>query len=136
MPDSVVIDTNIAIYLAKNNERTRRYGALVDGKVIAISFITVAELSLNSRKAADPKAAQAYWDERLPFFAILWPDAEMCEIWAGITAGLKKGTTRQDNDLWIAASALRYSLPLVTHNAKDFEGIANLEVRTLPDPPR
>ncbi|NEP13006.1 MAG: type II toxin-antitoxin system VapC family toxin [Symploca sp. SIO2C1] len=35
-------------------------------------------------------------------------------------------------DAWIAATALRHDLPLVTHNIKDFVGISNLQLVTPP----
>jgi predicted nucleic acid-binding protein len=54
---------------------------------------------------------------------------ETVEVWADITARLKSaGMTRQDNDLWVAACALRYGLPLATNNEKHFAGIPNLTV--------
>ena len=36
-------------------------------------------------------------------------------------------------DAWIAACAVRHGLPLVTHNAKDFQGVDALQVITEPD---
>lgn len=33
-------------------------------------------------------------------------------------------------DAWIVATALRHELPLITHNAKDYQGIAGLDCRT------
>lgn len=33
-------------------------------------------------------------------------------------------------DAWIAATALQYELPLVTHNPTDFEDIEKLEIVT------
>ena len=34
-------------------------------------------------------------------------------------------------DAWIAATALRHDLPLITHNIKDFQEISNLR-RIIP----
>ena len=36
----------------------------------------------------------------------------------------------QPNDAWIAACAVRHAVPLVTHNAKDFEGITSSDIIT------
>ena len=38
--------------------------------------------------------------------------------------------------LWIAACALRHSIPLVTHNSKDFVGIPGLKVISEVEPPK
>jgi tRNA(fMet)-specific endonuclease VapC len=35
-------------------------------------------------------------------------------------------------DAWVAATALRHNLQLVTHNRKDFEPIANLQIISKP----
>jgi predicted nucleic acid-binding protein len=35
-------------------------------------------------------------------------------------------------DAWIAAAAMQLNLPLVTHNARDYEGIERLVVVTAP----
>lgn len=129
--DRVVIDTNVAIYLAKNNQWAGKYRPLVEDKVVAIAFPTAAELLLTSRRSSKPGKVIAFWRERFLKLAILWPDNETCEIWARITAALKdKNFVRQDNDLWIAACAVRYRLPLVTNNPTDFSHIDGLQVIT------
>jgi predicted nucleic acid-binding protein len=40
------------------------------------------------------------------------------------------GETRADNDLWIAATAVHFDVPLATNNRRHFEGIPGL--RLLP----
>ena len=47
-----------------------------------------------------------------------------------------KGSDRTiaPNDRWIAACALHHQLPLVTNNARHFEGITGLTVITEPGP--
>ena len=41
------------------------------------------------------------------------------------------GAAISAQDAWIAATALRHNLPLVTNNATDFENVSGLEVRTV-----
>jgi predicted nucleic acid-binding protein len=54
--------------------------------------------------------------------------------WAEVTwEARRKGRPIQPADAWIAASALHYQVPLITHNAGDFAVIAGLEVLTCPD---
>ncbi len=55
-------------------------------------------------------------------------DYEVCETYGRIKAALPKGRTIADNDLWIAACAMRHSVPLVTHNRKHFDDIKGLIV--------
>ena len=45
-----------------------------------------------------------------------------------ISVRLAAGRPVSTNDAWIAACALRHGIPPITRNARDFEGIAGLEV--------
>ena len=63
-------------------------------------------------------------------FTTLVPDAETARLWARIkSGGAKKGRPITFADAWIAA-ALQLNVPLVTHNAGDYEAVENLIVRT------
>ncbi len=127
MPQAVLVDTNIAIYLATGHSLAAVYRPHLEGNVLALSFPSVAELYFTARRARAPARAIEYWRERLPYYTILMSDLETCEIWAEITAEcMARGRPRQDNDLWIAATALRHELPLVTHNRRDFADIPRL----------
>ena len=57
--------------------------------------------------------------------------SEIARCYGRLMAERKRnGLPIAPNDAWIAACAARHTVPLVTHNAKDFEGIASLEVIT------
>ena len=47
-----------------------------------------------------------------------------------IVSYLFKRDTRAELYVWVAATALRYRLPLVTHNPDDFQQIPGLKVIT------
>ena len=127
MPERLLIDTNIAIYLAKEHRNLQPYRPILEGNILALGFVNAAELLLTARRASNPADTLAYWRERLPHYIVLFPDLEACAIWASIAAECyARGRPRQDNDLWTAALALRYQLPLVTHNRKHFEDIGGL----------
>lgn len=129
MPERVLIDTNIAVYLATGHALALRYWAHFDRKVLSLSFATAAELLYTARRAKNPTRTLAYWRERFRYYEVLFPDVETCEIWAQITADCaRRGHPKQDNDLWIAATALRHDIPLVTHNRRDFEDVVGLTV--------
>ena len=44
------------------------------------------------------------------------------------------GRTMAPQDAWIAATALRHQLPLVTHNPSDFQDITGIDVRSIIKP--
>lgn len=59
-------------------------------------------------------------------------DIELCRIWANLRAERQTiGQPLLAQDAWIAATAVRHDLPLVTHNAKDFQNIPKLQVLTV-----
>ena len=129
MPDTRLIDTNIAIYVASRHPTASRYAQHLDGRTLVLSFVSAAEVMYTSRRARDPGATLAFWRSTLPTYTVLFPDLETCEIWSTISASVhRRGRPRPDNDLWIAATALRHDLTLVTHNRRDFADIPDLTV--------
>jgi predicted nucleic acid-binding protein len=51
----------------------------------------------------------------------------LCVQWAEISvAARKKGRPIQTADAWIAASALYYQVPLITHNHSDYSMVEGL----------
>lgn len=127
MPGRVLIDTNIAVYLATGHALALRYWRHFDRRILSLSFATAAELLYTSPRAKNPTRTLAYWRDRFTYYDILFPDLETCELWARITAeSARRGRPKQDNDLWIAATALRHDIPLITHNRRDFDDIGGL----------
>ncbi|MDR1383895.1 MAG: PIN domain-containing protein [Planctomycetaceae bacterium] len=56
----------------------------------------------------------------------------ICECWARVRYQRRRQPI-SENDAWIAATALAYHVPLVTHNSRDFNGIDNLSLITMND---
>ena len=65
-------------------------------------------------------------------FKILDLDWQTCQLWGEVVAECRsKGRPISAQDAWIAAIALQYDLPLVTHNPSDFEPIQTLTIITV-----
>jgi tRNA(fMet)-specific endonuclease VapC len=129
VPDRVLLDTNVAIYLASEHSLAARYRLRIEGRTQVLSFATAAELTYTGLRARDPLRVTTYWRSWFPRNVILFPDLETCEIWARISADChRRGRPREDNDLWIAATALQHEVPVVTHNLRDFVDIPGLVV--------
>jgi len=95
--------------------------------------MTVAELFqwAGVRKWGTQRIAQL--EQTLTAYLIIPADLEMCRIWgAARSAGQAAGKSIAPQDAWIAATALRHQIPLVTNNASDFRTIADLDIRTAP----
>jgi len=128
---SVLVDTNVVSFLFKGDTRAESYAPHLRGHSLAISFMTVAELF--------QWAAIRNWGPRrrnelervLHKYAVLPFDISLCRTWGDIRARCRAaGKTISPQDAWIAATALRYDLPLVTHNPSNFEALEELELIT------
>lgn len=140
--DAVLLDTDVFSYLIKEGDtRALLYRRHVAGKTIALSFITVGELYVWTVKRRWNAKRVAELERRIRAAVIVPYDLDICRLYGKLKAELiTNGRTIPSNDLWIAVCAMRHSLPLVTHNRKDFEGIPSLriisesEVVALPKP--
>jgi tRNA(fMet)-specific endonuclease VapC len=93
-----------------------------------VSFITVGELLFGAEKDNWATAKLEKLKARLRSVVVVPYDYAVCEAYGHLKAGLGRGRVISDNDLWIAACAVRHSVPLVTHNRKHFDDIKGLIV--------
>ncbi|NCC34812.1 MAG: type II toxin-antitoxin system VapC family toxin, partial [Chloroflexia bacterium] len=69
---------------------------------------------------------------KLGTYLIIPVDIDLCREWGALRAEQhQQGTPINIHDAWIAATARRYTLPLVTHNPKHFSSVKNIEVRSI-----
>jgi predicted nucleic acid-binding protein len=60
-------------------------------------------------------------------FTVVPSSPDLCRAWGvAITAAQAAGRRIECADAWIAATALLYNAPLVTHNRKDYLGVPGL----------
>lgn len=88
---------------------------------------------MHTRRSPNPDAEKALARIVLGQVVHVGADDEVSRRWGELAASSSKnvaGRPRHSNDLWTAAVALRYGLPLATNNRVDFEGIPGL--RLLP----
>jgi tRNA(fMet)-specific endonuclease VapC len=96
---------------------------------IAISTVTLAELSAGAYKRADPRRLLQLIDELRSEIRVLAFDEQAAEIYGYHCGRLaRRGRSAPQFDLMIAAVALAHDLTLVTHNTGDFERIPNLRI--------
>ena len=108
--DSVLLDTNIFSYILKRHTFAERYRAHLDGKRLALSFMTVAELFRWAKeKSWGPKRIDDR-KEKLSAYVVLHSDDQTVWEYAGVRA--VKGRPINAGDAWIAATALRQDSPL------------------------
>jgi tRNA(fMet)-specific endonuclease VapC len=130
----VILDTNIVSYLMRGGREAKAYARHVQGKLLAIAFITVGEMyfGAESRNWGETKRRQL--ETTLRNFVVIPYDDEIARCYGRLVAERKRsGKPIAPNDAWIAACTVRHGVPLVTHNAKDFEGVTGLTVVTERD---
>lgn len=127
----ILIDTDIASFIFKGSTYADPYLPLLQGHQLALSFMTVAELFQWAimRQWGDLRLAQL--EEYLLNYLVIPTDQPLCRQWAKVRGDRQSiGRPISPQDAWIAATALRHNLPLVTHNIKDFLNISNLKLLT------
>lgn len=131
--NEVLLDTNVVSYLLREADtRAGLYRPHIQNRTAVISFVTVGELYYWAERRKWGAVRMRSMEERINDAIILPYDLEICRVYARLKNGLKtpSGSHRLvgDNDLWIAACAVRHDMPLVTHNRRHFEGIPGINL--------
>jgi tRNA(fMet)-specific endonuclease VapC len=131
--EEILLDTNIFSYLLRPGDtRAGLYRSHIQHRTAVISFITVGELYYWAERRKWGPAKVMFFEERMRTAIVVPYDVEVCRVYARLKSGLKNPTGSHrvigDNDLWIAACAVRHGIPLVTHNRRHFEGIPSLKI--------
>ncbi len=123
----VVLDTDVVSFLFKRDTRSELYLPYLENREWFISFMTEAEL--------EQWAITANWSAKriewlrifISRFAIVPSSHELVVKWAqAMAAARKNGRRIEAADAWIAATALLYDAPLLTHNKSDYLGVPGL----------
>lgn len=128
----VLLDTNILIYLIKNQppQVAERIDALDPGVSLSMSFITWAELLQGAEGSQRREATLRQLDQLARQVPVLYPEGpQICRHYAVQATALKRrGTPIGANDLWIACHALALDATLVSHNVSEFARIEGLRL--------
>jgi tRNA(fMet)-specific endonuclease VapC len=128
----LLLDTDVVSFILKGDSRANQYAPILHGNRLALSFMTVAELFQWAAVRNWGSQRFTSLERSLKNYLIIPVDIELCRIWGNLRAERQAiGRTIASQDAWIAATALRHNLPLVTNNARDFQNIPELKVVTL-----
>lgn len=123
----MLLDTSVfSLFLKQNDTRAHFYLPLIQGHILAVSFITIGELYRWVYERGWGLRRVQELESRLKRVLILpWHDS-VARHWAHIRKD-NPGRVLSDNDTWIAACAMTYDCTLVTSD-KDFLGIHGLNI--------
>lgn len=125
-----LLDTNICIYLIKNNNNKliSKITSFAPGE-LCISSVTTSELYYGARKSMHISKNLTLLEDFLSGFTVLPYDNDDAIFYGIIRADLeRKGTPIGPLDNQIGAQALAKEMTIVTNNEKEFIRIENLKV--------
>jgi len=125
-----MLDTNICIYLIKNNPSHVRvhFERLQPGDIVLPSIV-LAELMFGVSKSLHKERNLAALEMFLMPLEIISFDANAAETYGDIRAKLEQaGQVIGGNDLLIAAQALSTGSTLVTNNEREFSCVSDLKL--------
>ena len=132
----IVIDTNVfSADLVPGARLTDLYEPLVVGRLGFISFQTAAEVRYGALRRGWGEARTRRLEAKLQRTTILQSGPELIQTWAELRVacaeiGHALAQSEHNADRWIAASAVRLGIPLVTDD-RIFRGVPGLEVETV-----
>ena len=129
MITAIVVDTDVVSYLFKGDTRGFLYRPHIAGKLLLISFMSLAELRQWSLLKNWGERRQRELENFREDYAVIHSDDRLCTKWAEVTrSAIRSGQPIDTADAWMAATALLYGLPLVTHNRNHYLGVDGLTV--------
>lgn len=129
MPTALLVDTDVFSYLWQGRLEAEAFRPVVEGTTLALSFTTVGELWYGAAKCGWGERRRGELQAALRPYAVLPYTRELSRVWGELKATLEAtGAPIADNDLWIAATALHYEVPLATNNRGHFERVPGLRL--------
>lgn len=125
-----LIDTDIIIYILKNNLKVNENFSYFRNYPKSISVITYGELVYEAYKSQSVEANLAKIHRLTEIFPIINISFSVMETFGGLKASFEQsGRIIDDMDLMIASTAITHNLILVTNNEKHFRRIEVLKTR-------
>ena len=124
-----LIDTDIIIYILKNDEHVKQKFRENQNIPKSISVITYGELVYGAKKSRHIEKSLAVTYRIAELFPVIDIDRSIMDVFGDIKSNLeRKGNIIEDMDILIVATSLSYNLILVTNKVKHFEKIKDLRM--------
>jgi tRNA(fMet)-specific endonuclease VapC len=125
--ETLLLDTDVASFLFKNSPHAKPFRPLINGKRLALAFVSVAELFKWTLKRRWGPRKTDQLETALRRYVIIPYDRDLAWAWARVVATCEDaGKPIAPSDAWVAAAALRHDVALATNNLKHFEAAESL----------
>jgi len=136
----VVVDTNVfgADLLRRGAPLAELYRPLLEGRAFVLSFQTVAELRFGGLRQDWGTRRLARLDERVARAEVVWAGPDLLTEYVALRVrcarvGHGLAQSHHEPDRWIAATAIRLGIPLISHDTV-FRGAPGLILETALRP--
>jgi tRNA(fMet)-specific endonuclease VapC len=124
---AVILDTDAFSVLAEKRPGAEKI-AVIGSADTLLAFASVAELAYGAHLARWGSARVRRLEAAIARHGLLMPTDGLLRLWGVLRAGAvgmghPLGHGHHANDLWIAACAVHYEVPLVTGNSRHFAGL-------------
>jgi predicted nucleic acid-binding protein len=132
----VVIDTGVfGADLVPGSPLTVSYEPVIAARPSFVSFQTVAELRYGALRRGWNKSRMLKLGSKIDRAEVVWAGPELVETYAKLraeceAAGHALAQRPHDADRWIAATAVRLGIPLVSHDSV-FRNVPGLILETM-----
>ena len=122
-PSRILVDTDVVSYIAARSPQAESFGTLLQDSLLTISFVTVGEMFHG--------AAKKNWGERrilelerlLRRYTVIPGTYPVAKAYGQVKRAFQDQV--DENDMWIAATAIAHELPVATNNLRHFEPMGN-----------
>ena len=113
---SVLVDTNVVVAYFRGDKVLHPHFA--GATPLNLPWVVLGELYYGAQRAQRRQDQLTYIQDLLTYAVVLFPDHDTTAIYGRVKGELAQlGRPIPDNDLWIAAMARQYDLPLATRDA-------------------
>ncbi|MDQ6797444.1 MAG: PIN domain-containing protein [Actinomycetota bacterium] len=135
----MVVDTMVVSALVnagRDSAAAARYRAVIGGRSVVVSFVTVTEMRFGAIKAGWGEIRRRHLERVLVRLVVVQPDDDLMLTCAALRAtcsavGHALGQKVHDADRWIAATAIALGVDLISGDAV-FEHVPGLVVQSPP----
>ena len=126
-PEVRLVDTDVFSYIWRGDSRGDLYKPDLMGFIPAVCFVTIAELYKGAFAARWNAAKIEQLEFSLSRYLVLPYDDSVAVMWARVQTAIR-GRAFPPNDAWVAACALAYGCPVLSHNRRDFHDVPGIHL--------